>query len=136
MRATIENVINVTELNLDNFELKFGWMLFKQPSNYQHAYKLQFGETTFLPEFEKQANDDFHCRSEITKKTIKSPLYKKILDDTKIAAKKWFKDHEIYSGKDQVFYGDSPEAIKNDICFSKILPYLDPTKMEIIDLTK
>ena len=132
MKATIENVINNTA---DINNLRFGWMLIKNPKN-THQYQLVLHETTFYPEyakFECSATKDEY--SKFAKQIIKSPFYDKLLEARHIAVEKWFNDYNIYSGIDLAFYGDSPEQIKNNICFSKICPYVDPTKMEIIELS-
>lgn len=132
MKATIENIINNTA-DLNN--LRFEWMLIKNPKNI-HQYQLVLHETTFYPEYAK-----FECSATIdeytkfAKQIVKSPFYSKLREARRNAIEKWFNDHKIYSGKDIVFYGDSPEQIKNDICFSKIRPYVDPTKMKIIELS-
>ena len=132
MKATVENIINTSESDLNNFEFSFDWMLLKYGDD---QYECKYSETTFYPEYQKSY---FKCNKQdlisLTRKIAASPIYKKMIDSLRKSAEKWFEDHEIYSGKIISFCSNSPEGIKNDICFLKILPYVDPTKLEVIDL--
>jgi hypothetical protein len=137
VKATIENIINGT--NLEDFELNFDWILLKRNRHdWSCTYELCFNETTFYPNYIKSIHQRLNEEKDYdaSKDLIQSPIWKKFVEIRRNTAEMWFKNHEIYSGKDLSFCDDSPEAIKNDICFSKILPYVDPTKMEVIDLTK
>lgn len=134
MRATIENVINATESNIDNLEFAFDWMILKYDNN---RYECRYSETTFYPETTKnRIHNTQDIASAVAKKIIESPMYKKIMNIIHQNITKWFNDHEIYTNIRVSFFGNSPEDIKNSSKFSKILPYVDPTKLEVIDLTK
>lgn len=134
MKATIENMINATESNANDFDFSFDWMLLKYGDD---QYECKYSETAFYPEYQKSY---FKCNKQdfisLTRKIAASPIYKKMIDSLHKSAEKWFNDHGIYSSKEISFCSNSPESIKNDVCFSKILPYVDPTKLEVIDLTK
>ena len=133
MKATIENIINASESDSSNFEFSFDWMLLKYGDD---KYECKYSETTFYPEYQKSY---FKCNKQdfisLIRKVTASPIYKKMIDSLRKSTTKWFEDHEIYSGGIS-FCSNSPESIKNDICFSKILRYVDPTKLDVIDLTK
>ena len=153
MKPTIENIL-ANKVNLENLDpLKFDWMLFKIIyADKTQKYQLQFSEVSFIPslfkmvyEFNKnrdpnllpsETSDDEKKELEKWKCIFRSPCYRKIIDGMKNGIKAWYDSYGIPGNVQVDWYGDSPEAIKNDICFSKILPYLDPTKMEVIDLTK
>lgn len=85
MKATIENIINGT--NLDDFDLKFDWMLFHRNKKDcdNPSYELIFCETTFYPEMQKLFfMDDSHLKYiDTCKKIIKSSIYKEFINALK-----------------------------------------------------